>query len=198
MKLYKLTDNKYQTVNMQWGENITHSKGELYIDAFSSPLMASLFGLDYNVLWECEGEVYTNAIIKIACNKLTTIKIINLPEITLEQRVEIAINCAKEACKEKGNERANKNWNEWADNWLSNKDRSFASANSAVANYAIFVVPTANTYAAAAAWAAAWSAFHADYNGNRNDVIACVANAIFYAASKRVEVCEVIEKIVNE
>jgi hypothetical protein len=122
MKLYKLTDEKHQTNKIQWGENVTHTKEELsmnniinVIHAYVSPLMASFFKpvqvpQHHNVLWECEGDIYFNDRTKVSCAKLTTIKIIKLPDITSKQRAEIANNCVKEICLGEEWDNLQKNW----------------------------------------------------------------------------------------
>lgn len=71
------------------------------------------------ILWEAEaeGEQLDDHGLKGGCSKLTTIKRLPLPKITLEQRVEFAIRCAMK-CEH------NTHWKKWADNWLSGKGSS--------------------------------------------------------------------------
>jgi len=98
---------------------------------------------------------------------LTTRHKIDLPSLTIEQRIEIAIRCAKLVCDDPA-------WTTWADNWLSGKDRSEAAAARAA-------VWAARAVAAAAAWAearaaaeAAWAAEGAeDY-----DIVAVIKEVV--------------------
>ena len=141
MKLYKLTDFDNKTRNDTiWGENVTHTaNGEgnklctgAFIHAYRHPLIAALMGPfhvpDYTKLWECEGEVIADDGAKVGCKSLTTVKEIMLPELTTEQRVKIAILCAKEVYKEE-------KWSEWADGWLmGEKSRELAKVNYTIYN----------------------------------------------------------------
>lgn len=151
-KLYKLTtpDNKTRPGKdneCRWGENVTHSgtgKGDLcgpgYIHAYTDPLLAVLLNPlhgDYPNpnLWECEGEIAKHdGQLKVGCVTLTTVRQIELPKITTEQRAKFAILCAKQVCTDPA-------WNNWADKWLSGADRTAWAAWAA--------------WAAGAAWAAA-------------------------------------------
>ena len=110
MKLYKLTDKNDKTYNKtQWGENVTHEatgEGDLctegWFHAYTHPLLAVLLNpihanLSNPHLWEAEGEIGNDDHgLKVGCKKLTTIKRLNLPEITSEQIVRFAILCALE------------------------------------------------------------------------------------------------------
>jgi len=164
MKLYKLTDKNDQTHNScQWGENITHEtsgEGKLcgpgfthwYLDPLLAVFLNPIHG-DFDPktmhLWEGEGEVIKNDHgLKVGCTKATTLRRISLPEISTENRIKIAILCAKQVCKEQA-------WNAWADNWLSGKDRTRKSAAAAAAASASAAAASASAAAASASAAAA-------------------------------------------
>jgi len=142
-KLYKLTRADGTTGEddhiLQWGDNVTHAvqpcdKPQLctntVIHAHVDPLVAvfmdpvhGCFGPDAR-LYEGEGDVVVDDGTKVGTFEMTTIRQIALPIITTEQRVECAIRAAKHICYDVA-------WNDWADTWLSGKDRSASSANSA-------------------------------------------------------------------
>ena len=90
---------------------------------------------------------------KQGCKKQTLLKELNLPEISIEQRIKIAILCAAEVYKEP-------NFLFWAEDWNTGKDRTaaaaYAAANAAAA--AAAAAAYANAYAAAAAAANAAAA----------------------------------------
>ena len=156
-KLYKLTDQNNQTMNCtQWGKGVTHQTtgipsglcSEGWLHAYEHPLLAVLFNpIHANFrnprLWEAEGEgeLLRERQLKCGVTKLTTVKEMQLPEVTTEQRVRFAILCCKAVCEDE-------KWNAWADKWLSGEDRSESSAEAASA---------AAAEAAEAAWAAAWA-----------------------------------------
>ena len=136
MKAYKLTDENNRTRNnTEWGENVTHeamgNEKQLCTDGwihfYEDPLVAMMMNpihasFDNPHLWEAEaeGEVLREAT-KSGCKKLTTLKQIPLPEITLTQRVAFGILCALEVC-------ADESFREWAKKWLSGKNRSACAA----------------------------------------------------------------------
>ena len=199
MKLYKLTcfDNETKN-NTLWGENVTHTangKGnklctEDFIHAYRHPLIAAFMRphhvpIYYNKLWECEGEAITDDGTKVGCKSLTTLKEVTLPELTTEQRVKIAILCAKEVYKEK-------KWNEWADGWLSGKrSRELALdacvATRADANAAYYAASAAydydcdfdfaDDYIAADAYAAGYAARAAAASSDKLDLLSIIRKA---------------------
>ena len=131
MKVYKLTNQKFMThKNTLWGEGVTHetsgsgpmcSSGWLhyYHDPYLAVLLNVLHAQISNpLLWEAEaeGEYRDDRGLKGACTKLTTIRQIPLPEISLEERVGFAIRCAKLTNLEEF-------WVKWADEWISGKNR---------------------------------------------------------------------------
>jgi len=129
MLLYKLTDKDDRTYGgCQWGEGISHTadgKGPLctehWLHAAKHPLLAVLFNplqgeydLDTAHLWEGEGEVGEDDSLKVGCTSFTTLRRIDLPVVTLYQRVRWAILCAMEVCREES-------WLRWANGWLAGK-----------------------------------------------------------------------------
>ena len=180
-RLYKLTDRKHQTKNAtQWGENVTHEasgKGNLcgpgWLHAYTDPLLAVLLNpihasLSDPVLWEAKGKVgKTDHGLKVGCVKLTTLRIIPLPEITTEQRVRFAIFCALEVCQEPA-------FVKWAENWLSGKDRSKKAAEAAAQAAARAAVRAVRV----AAQAAARAAVRAAEGGGKVDLIAFARRAV--------------------
>jgi hypothetical protein len=163
---YKLTTQSLTTHNdFQWKLNkevTTSGIGEMcsdgWLHCYSHPLLAVLLNpIHANIknprLYECEvsGESKSDKL-KEAYTHMTIIKRIKLPKLTTNQRVAFAILMGKLVYKDK-------KWNKWANDWLSDKDRSdaaaYAAANAAVAAYAA-------AYAADAAYAAAADAAAAD------------------------------------
>jgi len=142
-----------------------------WIHAYTDPILAVLMNPIHGKydtytghMWECEGEIgRRNGDRKVGCKKLTTIKRIDMPRITIEQRIRFAILCAKKVCKDR-------KWNKWANNWLNGKNKT------ADAVYATFDATGAATHAAThaasgiagadihAAYAAVYAAYAADIN----------------------------------
>lgn len=162
MIVYKLTDENDRTRGgTQWGENVTHSAvgagTELctdgWVHAYEHPLLAVLhdpvhgnFGPSAH-LWECEtgGELLRDGQMKLGAKSITTLRRIDLPVVSPEQRTTYAILCARAVGAD-----TVPRWTAWADNWLNGTDRSAAAAAWTV------------KVAAAAAWttamrAAAWT-----------------------------------------
>ena len=160
MKVYKLTDRKYQTYGgCQWGVNITHTTdgtGDLcspgWIHAYTDPLLAVLLNpIHANivdpVLWEAEGDVgKTDHGLKVGCTILTTIRKIPLPAMSMEHRVRFGILCAMCVYKNVG-------FTAWATKWLDGSDRSRSAAEEAAR--------AAEARASAARAPAAWLAVRA-------------------------------------
>ena len=152
MRLWKFTDENDQTRGgMQWGENVTHGptsgEGNLcapgwlhaYVD-LRLGVMVSPVHLSFTAqhLWEAEGEVGKTDGLKVGVRTLTTIRRVEPPQVTTEQRVRFAILCVKEVCMDEY-------WLAWASRWLSGADRSRKSATKAA------------DAAKAAPWAAPWA-----------------------------------------
>lgn len=159
--LYKLTTQDWKTRagydnETLWGPGITRKgtgKGKLcskgFIHAYTHPLLAVLFNpihanIANPVLWQCRGTIAKSDYgIKVGCVELTTIRRHKLPEITTVQKIAFGILCAKQTI-------TNAAWNLWADNWLSGKDRSAATATAYAAYATTYTTATATAYAATA------------------------------------------------
>lgn len=147
MKIYKLTDENNKTANdTVWGENVTHEvTGELSmckngLHAYKHPLMAVFMNSAHAdiikpVLWEAKGKIELDDGCKVLCRKLTTIRKIELPEITIKQRIRISIRIAQYASskididKESKTYRENiEKWQEWANDYLEGKTAARAVA----------------------------------------------------------------------
>jgi hypothetical protein len=151
--LYKLTNENGRTHgDMQWGPGVTHAAtgdsdqmlcSDGWIHAYESPLLAVLLNpIHANFrqpqLWKATGKIgKRDRQLKCGCRELTTVRRIDLPKVTTDQRIKFAILCGMVVCKDE-------KWNRWAKKWLSGKDRSRASAEVA--------------RAAEAAWASAEAA----------------------------------------
>ena len=137
-KLYKLTDERGKTRNnTQWGKNVTHEAPgkdavlctDTVIHAYEHPLLAVFFNeihvsFAHPRLWEASGDVVIrDGQVKCGCKRMTTIREIQVPDITPEQKVEIAVRLAKQVV-------TNKEWNDWADEWLSGRERTGCSVYS--------------------------------------------------------------------
>jgi hypothetical protein len=179
MKVYKLTDSNDKTKgDTQWGEGVRHeAKGtnsELCSDGwihwYHDPLLAVLhdpihgeFGTEAH-LWEAktDGGIREEGRMKGGSKGLTTLRRIDLPTVTTEQRVRYAILCARQV-------RQDAAWNAWADRWLSGEDRTAAAAWAAAAK-------------AAAAWAAGAAAEAAVAEAARAAVAEAARAAVAEAA----------------
>ena len=162
MRLYKLTgaDGKTRD-NTQWGENVTHELPVIdnpklcvagLLHAYRTPTHAVMMALEYGYaagqLWEAEGEVVADDGTKVGCFRLTTIRKIDMPTLTTERRVEIAIRCSLLVYRDP-------QYVAWAESWLTGTDRSAAAATAAWAAAAATARSAAATWAAAAVAAAA-------------------------------------------
>jgi hypothetical protein len=172
MLKYKLTSQDNMTRNNTlWGEGVTHEtngSGELcskgWLHFYHTPELAVLLNPTHaNIkdpkLWECsaEGKMKDDDGLKCGCTRLTTIREIPLPEITLERRIRFGILCARKVLGGKSEV-----WDRWAEDWLSGENRSVESARAASAcvadaNAAAACVAGAE-YAARAACAARYAA----------------------------------------
>jgi hypothetical protein len=168
MKYYKLTNQGGRTYGgTQWGENVTHRAwgwgrklcSEDVIHVYDSPYKAVLFNPIHASfreprLWECRvRKVVANDQLKVGVKQCTTIREIPLPKITTEQRVKFAILCALEVYH-------NPAFVTWANNWLSNTDRSARSVSAAAEDAKAAWAWAAASAAAKAAWA--WAAASED------------------------------------
>ena len=141
---YKLTDKdgytrKGKENECLWGENITHTatgKGSHLcsrdlIHVYQNPLIASFMNpshADFKnpLLWECEakGDCNHDGQLKSGFKTVTTIRRIDLPVITLEQRIRISIYCALK-------QYSAPSFVKWANAWLDGSDRSARAAEAA-------------------------------------------------------------------
>lgn len=199
MRVYKITDEYSETRgNTVWGEGVSHEapgEGELcsagwihcYIDPYIAAFMHRVHvPFENPILWEAEAEppFKYEGQLKMGCRKLTTIRKIPLPLISIEQRVEVAIRCALAVGSKTDAFTA------WANNWLSGADRSSEAARAREA--AREVVWAALCAAEDAVWAersAVWaerSAVWAAQNASRSAAWAAT-EAVIEAATEAEE-----------
>lgn len=195
--LYKLTDQAGRTYGdgvtpTQWGVGITNEAtgnpeqglcSNAWIHAYESPLIAILMNpshanLRKPLMWEAKGEVgLREGQVKCGCRTLTTLRMIEVPEISLEQHVRFAIATTLAVYNQPV-------YRKWALAWLDGSDRSASAADAAraavrAAAYATSAARAA-AYAAYAAAYAAYAAADAAYAANAADA---AANAAVYAAA---------------
>jgi len=161
--LYKLTDENDRTYSgCQWGEDVQHvtsGEGQLCGDGwthwYTDPLLAVLlnpihadFALATAHLWEGQGTIGADDNgLKVGCTDGRTLRRVEMPRVTLEQRIRFGILCARVVYGGPG-------WNLWADEWLSGKDRTTTTAKAAMAEAAEVAARAAEASARAAAAAA--------------------------------------------
>ncbi|HNC65392.1 MAG TPA: hypothetical protein PK075_12140 [Chitinophagales bacterium] len=166
MKYYKLLSQDLKSYNnTQWELNKTitvnipgnamcsnqvlHCYNHPLLAVFLNPIHAAISDPR---LFEIEvDEIVANDGLKFASKSQTLIKELELPKISLEQKIEFGIRVAKLVYNDE-------NWNIWADHWLNGKDRSRESAIVACASCSIA------SYAACAACAACAAASYAARN----------------------------------
>jgi len=204
MKYYKLTDTNDQTHNgTTWGVRITHKTigsgktlcSEDVIHVYDHPLKAIMFNpihanfSEYH-LWEVRvKKIVANDTLKVGVKQCTTIRQIDAPIITTEQRVRFAILCALEVYKEKS-------FVKWAENWLSGKDKSERAAWSAATS-----AWSAATSTERAAWRAAWSAATSAWSAESAWSAATSAWSADWSAEsadKPIDFVSLIKKIIKE
>lgn len=194
---YKLTNHNGQTRGpTQWGENITHKAvgssdrlcTESWIHFYRDPILAVLVNpiharFSNPRLWEGfvpEGEELHEPL-KSGSRIFTTTREITLPRITRTQRTIFGILCAKVMYHDPA-------WNTWADNYISGKDRSIASAAAArAAAYAAHAAGHATAYtayavsvASASAVSVAYAAAHAASAAEDTNFIELAHKALTY------------------
>jgi hypothetical protein len=199
--LYKLTDEFGSTKNnTHWSEGIKHEIAkELrdstkplcskhYLHAYESPLVAVFMNnchakFSKPRLWLATGWVSKrDGQLKCGCFSLKIIKEIQLPKLTVAQRVRIAIYCAL-------SHPVSNNFHTWAVDWLSGKDRTRADAYADTAADDAYAVD-----AAAAAYAAASAAdayFDAAYAAHAYAAYAA-------AAAAPINLIEIIKRSIKE
>ena len=160
MKKYKLTTQDLQTYGgFQWeiGKEVTTTGKEDYLcnsswlHYYHHPLLAVLLNPIHSDIIEprlfevkAEGKHLDDNGLKGGCTKMTLIKELTLPVITLTQKVAFGILCSLMVYK-------NKKYVTWANNWLLKKDRTYSTAAAAYAAADITVAyATANAAAKAA------------------------------------------------
>ena len=165
---WKLTDQEWETYgHTKWGPNVTHTasgEGELcgpgWIHVYTHPLLAAFLNqihADFPkpILWRGRGIAgKTDNGLKLGCSRFTTLEIVPLPQVTIEQRIRFGIICTRAVY-------CDPSWNRWADDWLNGNDRSAESARAAraaAAPAAAAAWEAAEDAAAEAAAAAAWAA----------------------------------------
>jgi hypothetical protein len=207
---YKLTDKdgytrKGEKNECLWDENITHTatgKGSKLcsddlVHVYRHPLIASFMNPIHGnfsnpLLWACEanGDCAHEGQLKSGFKTVTTIRRIDLPVITLEQRIRISIYCALKQYSEPS-------FVKWANAWLDGSDHSEAAAWAAEAARAAWAAEAAR--AAWAAWAAeaaeaaraAWAAWAA-----RAEAAARAAAA--WAAEAELDLLSIIKSVIEE
>ncbi len=168
---YKLTDSNGCTKNKtKWGPGVTHmatgngtalcSDGfihfydDLLVGVFMNPIQGKFVNLRA-FEGESIGEVVTEGT-KSGAKGFTTLREVNVPQVSTTQRVAFGILCALEVSK-------SASFVTWAGKWLSGVDRSRDTAY-ATADAANAVADAVDAAAAAAAYAAAAAAAAAAYS----------------------------------
>ena len=172
MKKYKLPDQEMMTYdNCKWeiGQpKTTTGKGNLcspgFLHYYHSPLLAILLNIKHSNfsnprLFEVKalGNHLNDKGLKGGCTKMTIIKELPIPQITINQRIAFGILCSLQVYSEKS-------YIEWAYNWLNNIDRSnkiihFSTITNIAAAYAAsYTADAAAAYTANAAVYAAYAA----------------------------------------
>jgi hypothetical protein len=212
---YKLTDKdgytrKGKENECLWGENITHTatgKGSHLcsrdlIHVYRNPLIASFMNpshADFKnpLLWECEanGECAHEGQLKSGFKTVTTIRRIDLPVITLEQRIRISIYCALK-------QYSALSFVKWANAWLDGSDRSARAARAACAEAAEAAAQAARA-AEWAAQAAEWAAREAAQAARAAcaeaaEAAARAAWAATRAAEAKFDLLTIIKSVVEE
>jgi len=204
-KAYKLTDETGRTYGgMQWGKGVEHSapggepcsKGVIhwYEDArlavFFDPIHGR-FGPGAR-LWECDVDQAGTDGTKSWGTRCRTIREIEKPVITTEQRVEVAIRCAMKVCHDSA-------WSAWAKRWLSGSDRSEASAMSSRCDAkSWFVAGLAVSAELEAAWAASEAAVALRGHAFRRQAVATTsAEAVAWSVKAKVDVLDVINSVME-
>jgi len=133
---YKLTDERDRSFcdfHFQWGPHVTcetNGMGPLgasgWTHWYTHPLLAVLLNPIYGImdqrtvhLWKgrCKGNVWRHYGLIVGCTRGTTLRRIEVPVLTQQNRVRFAIGCAWQVWPDG-------RWRRWAARWLSGKDRS--------------------------------------------------------------------------
>jgi len=196
-KLCKLTTQNNLTLNNTlWGEGITHqTNGSIlkklctnsWIHYYNSPYLAVLLNSIHGdfvnpKLWEVKvsGFIKSDRDLKFGATKVTTVKEILLPVISIEQKIAIAILCTLHVYKDK-------EYREWAKKWLSGECKSnpsnriiFKLKENIKQNFNPTNYKKENRYLAAK-WCC--SSFMYLENYYKGEIDYCVANAIGYSVT---------------
>jgi hypothetical protein len=185
MLAYKMTREDMTTRHgFQWEINTpVKIEGEMYLCSntclhfYANPLLAALLipGVNKKYTRCFKAELIGKILItegKIGCQEAILLEEVKLPKITKDQRREIAITCALEFFQKPY-------FIEWSNNWLSNKDRSRASARKIRRNYL-------SDIAARAVGACIY------------DVDSRTAAVISQALRRNINVQTIIEKVLNK
>ena len=142
-QVYKLADRNGRTRDgTQWGEGVTHSAQaggttlctDQVVHAYRSLNLAVMMDPVHRafgpsaVAFQAEGEVVVDDGTKVGVKTLTTTSKVQLPEVTISQRVAFGILASLSVYRDP-------EYLEWAQNWLNGTDRS-ANAAHAAANAA--------------------------------------------------------------
>ncbi len=190
MKRYKLTTRELTTHNgFQWeiGKEVkTDGSGDLcskvWLHCYTSPLLAVLLNpIHANIsnprIWSvfAGGDRKEDKGLKEGFTRMKLVKEIELPKISINQKIAFAILCSIEVYKDES-------YNKWANNWLTGLDRTSKSA------YAAYATDYATDYAAdnaadnAADYAADYAADNAAYAADNAAYAAYAADNAAYAA----------------
>jgi len=186
---YKLTTQDLKAHNgFQWeiGKKVTtDGSGELcskgWLHCYSDPRLAILMNpIHANISnpklfeVECSGLHKDDKGRKEGFTEMTLIKEIDIPVLTINQKIAFAIYCSLAVCKEE-------QYILWANNWLSGVDRSGKAAadtaDTADAYYAAYAAKAAAVAVAAAAAYAAKTAAVA-VNAGTIDFISIIEKAL--------------------
>jgi len=210
--LYKLTDEFGNTRNKtHWSEGVKHEiVKELrdntrhlcsphYLHAYENPLVAVFMNPVHAryfrpILWQATGWVQEReGQLKCGCFSLRVVRRVQLPEITLNQRVRAAIYCALTRPQAD-------NFKHWANEWLSGRNRTqAAAADAAIATYVFAAADAAvATYVYAAANAA--NAAVATYVYAANAANAYAAESAVHAAATAApfNLIKILERAIKE
>jgi len=133
--LYKMTYEDDRTGRgCQWGAGIEHTApgvgplaGPGWLYAYTHPLLAVFFNrihvrFEQPHLWVADGDIgKTDHGIQVACRRLATVRRIEVPTMTGQQCVGLAVLATREVS-------AHADWLPWARRWLDDSDTSRGSA----------------------------------------------------------------------
>ncbi len=196
MKKYKLTDQNMQTYKgFQWELNKEvctdgnsnklcnshwlHYYHHLLLAILLNPIHSNIINPR---LFECKvlGKHLNDKGLKGGCTKMTLVKELKIPVITTTQKIAFAILCSLKVYKDR-------DYIIWANNWLSNKNRTHAAADAAAraaTDAATRAACVAADAACVAADAAARAADAATYAADAATYTADAARAATYAAAR--------------